>query len=773
MSDTSSRSSSPEEVVRVKSRIRAGPKKSREGWGEEVKKKLDELDANQVGIKSTGVAWGAEGEEKAGRQGASTANLSISSLKQLRQELEDAKMERRNLLKAAQKVLKNPLKIEVPHRLDASSARKEVANQRRKALKEVVDALSVALVTSPGEENKRMFDYDIEIQAVVSFVQDKFHEIMASAVDDLKAKARTHKHRALAKAEENATLRMRNVERASRQEQAALSQDLFKAKRQVDALKKKLSNAQLDAGRRERELKNRVEELSANEKKMQDKVAKALERAQKAEKRAMESSNFMATQIEEIQKQTGISISEHKHKTESLAQQLEHQTRKATEMTKNYEALYSATEAGQADLKSQIEEAEALLSPCEALLEDQEAYMRALRDEATEAREETLATFKGFVKDISEACAVSETVLKTWSQYWQHMNHSGNWVSRKKYDKESAALTKAWEDQEKRIEGLQSELSGFQKVVARAQTDKAIADTKVRRLAETASELRQKMEEDERDAKALLSKAETAQSDLAAAKSDLAGKSEQIATKSAELEKVVSECASLKEEVVARRREAWRESSSSLTDIGNRVNLLVSREPLSLSGEAWLEILATIDQTKGAQDQEGAQGGGEKENFLAAASCLESGFVHALKTVCLSVAKEHTKRSRTDGAPTPPQSPARKPRPRAIIPKLQAVSKLLSPTRSTKTKTPSRVLSPTRATRTKTPSRGTRASPSKQRARQGGADVQTVISVIKKARELSCFDARMSMTAARSARKEGTGIKSLTTKPITPYSSNN
>jgi len=199
----------------------------------------------------------------------------------------------------------------------------------------------------------------------------------------------------------------------------------------------------------------------------------------------------------------------------------------------------------------------------------------------------------------------------------------------------------------------------------------------------------------------------------------------------------------------------------------------VSREPLSLSGEAWLEILATIDQTKGAQDQEGAQGGGEKENFLAAASGLESGFVHALKTVCLSVAKEHTKRSRTDGAPTPPQSPARKPRPRAIIPKLQAVSKLLSPTRSTKTKTPSRVLSPTRATRTKTPSRGTRASPSKQRARQGGADVQTVISVIKKARELSCFDARMSMTAARSARKEGTGIKSLTTKPITPYSSNN
>ena len=772
MSDTSSRSSSPKEVVRVKSRIRAGPKKSREGWGEEVKKKLDELDANQVGIKSTGVAWGAEGEEKAGRQGASTANLSISSLKQLRQELEDAKMERRNLLKAAQKVLKNPLKIEVPHRLDASSARKEVANQRRKALKEVVDALSVALVTSPGEENKRMFDYDIEIQAVVSFVQDKFHEIMASAVDDLKAKARTHKHRALAKAEENATLRMRNVERASRQEQAALSQDLFKAKRQVDALKKKLSNAQLDAGRRERELKNRVEELSANEKKMQDKVAKALERPQKAEKRAMESSNLMATQIEEIQKQTGISISEHKHKTESLAQQLEHQTRKATEMTKNYEALYSATEAGQADLKSQIEEAEALLSPCEALLEDREAYMRALRDEATEAREETLATFKGFVKDISEACAVSETVLKTWSQYWQHMNHSGNWVSRKKYDKESAALTKAREDQEKRIEGLQSELSGFQKVVARAQTDKAIADTKVRRLAETASELRQKMEEDERDAKAL-SKAETAQSDLAAAKSDLAGKSEQIATKSAELEKVVSECASLKEEVVARRREAWRESSSSLTDIGNRVNLLVSREPLSLSGEAWLEILATIDQTKGAQDQEGAQGGGEKENFLAAASGLESGFVHALKTVCLSVAKEHTKRSRTDGAPTPPQSPARKPRPRAIIPKLQAVSKLLSPTRSTKTKTPSRVLSPTRATRTKTPSRGTRASPSKQRARQGGADVQTVISVIKKARELSCFDARMSMTAARSARKEGTGIKSLTTKPITPYSSNN
>ena len=210
---------------------------------------------------------------------------------------------------------------------------------------------------------------------------------------------------------------------------------------------------------------------------------------------------------------------------------------------------------------------------------------------------------------------------------------------------------------------------------------------------------------------------------------------------------------------MARRREAWREASSSLTDIGNRVNLLVSREPLSLSGEAWLEILATIDQTKGAQDQdENAQGGGEKENFLAAASGLESGFVHALKTVCLSVAKEHTKRSRTDGAPTPPQSPARKPRPRAIIPKLQAVSKLLSPTRSTKTKTPSR---------------GTRASPSKQRARQGGADVQTVISVIKKARELSCFDARMSMTAARSARKEGTGIKSLTTKPITPYSSNN
>ena len=119
-----------------------------------------------------------------------------------------------------------------------------------------------------------------------------------------------------------------------------------------------------------------------------------------------------------------------------------------------------------------------------------------LRDEATEAREETLATFKGFVKDISEACAVSETVLKTWSQYWQHMNHSGNWVSRKKYDKESAAHTKAREDQEKRIEDLQSELSGFQKVVARAQTDKAIADTKVRRLAETASELRQKSQED-------------------------------------------------------------------------------------------------------------------------------------------------------------------------------------------------------------------------------------------------------------------------------------
>ena len=98
-----------------------------------------------------------------------SSGLTISSLKQLRQELEEAKMERRNLLKAAQKAIKNLLKIEIPHRPEAGNARKDATNQRRKVLKEVVDALSLSLEKGTGDENRAVFDYDIEIQAVVSF----------------------------------------------------------------------------------------------------------------------------------------------------------------------------------------------------------------------------------------------------------------------------------------------------------------------------------------------------------------------------------------------------------------------------------------------------------------------------------------------------------------------------------------------------------------------------------------------------------------------------
>ncbi|UPR00274.1 hypothetical protein HOP50_05g35880 [Chloropicon primus] len=744
----SSESSSPEELARVRARM--DKRQSKENW--EVP---GEPGASQV-------AWGAA-------ESSPKDMLSLSSLKQLRQELEEAKTERRNLLKAAQNALKNPLKVvQVPHRLDSASARKsDVTNQRRKLLKEVVDALSVSLTRGAdrgaqgrgggqkedADKGNSLFTYDIEIQAVVSFVQDKFDEIMSAAVEDLKGKARAHKLKALAKAEENATKRLRNLERASKQEQDGLSQEVYKSKRQIDSLKKKLNNAQLECSRKDRELRTAMEGTSEREKKIQDKLGRAVDRAQRAEKRAADTTDLMATQVEEIQKQTRAMISEHEGRSELIALQVEQQRSRAESIARDYSALCKDAREGQEDLKREIEGLEGVLSPCEDLLQEREAYLRAAKEEVEGLREETLATVRGFVKDMSEACTASETVRNSWTKHWAQMSTSGNWVSKEAHERRLLELQAEREKQDKKMVELQSELSGFQKVVERAQTDKAIADTKVRKMAETTAELRQKVQEEEQKSKSLEAQLDARKEELATMQASLFEKKRESESQSRQLEELTAACKSAEQLVHTRRKEAWKEASSSLSDLDGRLSLLVGREPVKLSSKSWLEALSAIEERKDQAEAEGAseETGGmeEKGNFSAALKTLESKFAHALRSVCLSVKKEQKELSK-QAAVASPTKVKMKPRPRAII-----RSGVQSLARADEKKLSS-------------PRKGVRSAASPRKARSKVlTDVQTALAAIKKARELSGFDAKVTTrserpsTSTSSYRKEGTGIRSL------------
>lgn len=780
MSDTSC-SSSPEDAVLLKTRMEKNRKPREDGWNKVVKK-LDELDTN-VGVR-TNIAWGAKttkdsrgharaSKAKAGAEAEllpskspargefrerESSGLTISSLKQLRQELEEAKMERRNLLKAAQKAIKNPLKIEIPHRPEAGNARKDATNQRRKVLKEVVDALSLSLEKGTGDENRAVFDYDIEIQAVVSFVQEKFQDLMTSAVDDLKVKARAHKHKALAKAEENASQRLRNQERSMRQDQAALNQELFKRERQVDSLKKKLGSAQREAAVREKELRGTIDEISQREKKMQEKVGKALERAQKAEKRALESSNLMATQVEEIQKQTEHSISQHKHNSEAIESQLEQQKERADKLEREYEELLSSTLSDQEELKNQIEEMQNTLSPCEGLLEEREKFLQVLKEEALEEKKNTISVFEGFVKDIGEACVVSETAVQSLTEYWQQVNHGGNWIPKDRHEKELEKLHAEKLEQEERLEATQAELDKVQKILERAQTDKAIADTKVRRIAETASELRQKAEKEEKRSESLAMQLEETQKDALTSRADLDERDSELEDKANRLAQLANEHQDLEERVVSNRKEAWMEASTCLSDVTSRFSLLVTKEPIKLSKESWLEVLAAIDRTKGNAGGGEEEGGpekdkeAEKEDFLTTLNALEGKFIHALKAICLSVTQEEKKKM-----PVMPlkkaskASPVKKARIKSTIPKP-------SPSKATVG----------RASKGKLASKAARSS-SKAKSKTY-ADVQTVISAIKKARDLSCFDVRIAAPCGdNKLRRDSRGIRSLAKPKPVPF----
>ena len=795
MSD-SSLSSSPEEVVKLKSRLKdKKASESQASWDKVVRTFEEDLATNMVGPrtstsgsgtgprKSSVSAWGESDMDTestnsrrkssidmdmdmhpSGRGRPSSAQvqldskpessgISLSSLKQLRQELEEAKLERRNLLKAAQKAIKNPLKIEIPHRPEVGSApKKDVKNQRRKVLKEVVDALSLSLESGDGkgkgkgassmdENNRAIFDYDIEIQAVVSFVQDRFQELLSEAVDDLKAKARTHKHKALAKAEENASQRVRNLERASRQEQESLNQEVFKCKRQIDNLKKKVSSAQRETSLKERESKSVIEEITKRERIMEEKLSKALERAQRAEKRATEASNFMTTQVEEIQKQSALSISQYREKIETCNKQLEEQRSRSDRLAKDYEELLNSTQSGQDQMRDEVRQIEEILAPCEALLEERDSFLNTLKQEAQETNENTLQTFKGFVKDISDACITSETVLKSWTQYFKHVNQSGNWISKDKHDTELQILRDEKTEQEKKLDNLQSELNGFQKVVARAQTDKAISDTKVRKLAETATELRQKIEEETEKSLSLEQELGVLQAKLEVSQADLAERGRKIELECNRVEELTKECQKVEERGNTMTREAWSKASTSLSEVDNRLSLLVTREPLKLGKESWLEVLTAMDQRTSTEENGSENDEEEKENFFASLNGLESTFVSALKTVAVSVQQEEKEKAKK--LVRKPSSPMKKAKPKTVA------------QRSVASK-PTRVIE-----RSKLGLKSIR-SPSKAKSK-ANTDVQTVLSVIKKARDLSCFDIKMSLVGDNQSRsrKESSGIKSL------------
>ena len=271
--------------------------------------------------------------------------LSLSSLRQLRQELEDAKAERRSLLKQAQNAIKNPLKVvQVPHRLDNAASRKsEATNQRRKALKEVVDALTVSLrgkgQANQAKQTEEIFDYDIEIQAVVSFVQDKFRELLGEHTDDLRAKSRAHRHKALAKCEADGNQRLRNAERAARQEQQNLSEELVRAKRREESLRKRLNAQQLEGGKRDREHRAASGEWDLKERRLEERAARAEARAARAEKRCTEQEDLASARAEEAEKRAQARIREHEGRSEASSAMAAKERERADHFDRKYRDL--------------------------------------------------------------------------------------------------------------------------------------------------------------------------------------------------------------------------------------------------------------------------------------------------------------------------------------------------------------------------------------------------------------------------------------------------
>ena len=350
------------------------------------------------------------------------------------------------------------------------------------------------------------------------------------------------------------------------------------------------------------------------------------------------------------------------------------------------------------------------------LLALNEACVRSVGREAEEWARGAVGVLRGCVADMAESCAASEAArLRAASRIARRREEEADgWIRRQAHESAVEELRTESEARRLRVVDLESQVASLRKAQAKAQSDKAVADTKVRRIAETAAELRRRAEESEGRQAGLR---ERLAEEMGARKRAEAESASEGERRQREIGEAREERDRAVDEAKATKAAAWEAASSSLSEMEDRVSLLAQGEPVKLSPESWAEVLAAIERRGAVEGQsEGESGESGEGGFLRALNGLETKFTRALRKICAAAAPREE--------PQPPASPARKPRPREILRTARAAKPKPSPKKAQRSRTQT--------------------------------DVQTAISCIRRARELSCFDARMA-----AARREGTGIKSL------------
>ena len=579
------------------------------------------------------VAWGADAAAEEDGEDAATG-VSLQTLKLLRQELEDAKLERRTLLQSAQKALKAPIRIDIPHRAPEEIPIKRQTNQRRKVLKEVMDALSHALThADENDENDArarqskhgkhakgqaerdpVWKYDLEIQAVVSLVQDRVQEIVARDRDAHRARAKAHRIKALAKAEESSHQRLRDAERASRQEQASLNEDLYKQKRVVDNLRRKLAARDREAVVRERELESELAAMTDKEADAQRRLKAAAEATRLAEKRALDAAHFMAKQLEDVKNQTEASIATHTAK----AADAEGQLASAWGARDDVQAVLVRSmdlSWGQMEvMKSEIEQLESSVETCQVVFNTRQTLLEGIKRDMGDSVRGAVEAARSMVDDMRRACQASLDTHRRVELYWSNAEAYGHWVPQQKH----THLKKTLRDAQEAAAAVREELG--------ATSDRlAAAEASVRSL---------EIARDERDAK--ISKLEATEANLMASiveTSDKVGmlndslreRDAEVAENKHRLEEAFGELESQTELLMAARDEAealrtterairsdvWKDASATVTRADARVAQLFAKDPKKLTKEGWEAAIAKLEaegQPTGAQ--------GNKAHFL-------------------------------------------------------------------------------------------------------------------------------------------------------------
>ena len=242
------------------------------------------------------------------------------------------------------------------------------------------------------------------------------------------------------------------------------------------------------------------------------------------------------------------------------------------------------------------------------LLALNEACVRSVGREAEEWARGAVGVLRGCVADMAESCAASEAArLRAASRIARRREEEADgWIRRQAHESAVEELRTESEARRLRVVDLESQVASLRKAQAKAQSDKAVADTKVRRIAETAAELRRRAEESEGRQAGLR---ERLAEEMGARKRAEAESASEGERRQREVGEAREERDRAVDEAKATKAAAWEAASSSLSEMEDRVSLLAQGEPVKLSPESWAEVLAAIERRGAVEGQSEGESG--------------------------------------------------------------------------------------------------------------------------------------------------------------------